>query len=236
MWIFTHGLASLICVGLIKEDSQEFIIKMLLDVGAANGYFSFYFESLGAERVVAVDLPRYINHDSPRWYLDKKVATLSSEELEEIDFHELHGGFIVAREILESRVEMRHHRVYDLAEALGERFDFVFCGSLLHHLRDPVLGLESIRDVMNPGAKLILSTPVDLTDPKTSYALFVGEPSLPAWWVPSPEGLKRMCRMAGFSQCEWITSFEITRKKEPKIVDIIGIVHVADSQVSDSVP
>jgi AcrR family transcriptional regulator len=34
MWTFTHGLASLICVGLIDQCSQEFIIDTLLDVGS----------------------------------------------------------------------------------------------------------------------------------------------------------------------------------------------------------
>jgi len=34
MWTFTHGLASLICVGLIKDCNQEYIIKTLMDVGA----------------------------------------------------------------------------------------------------------------------------------------------------------------------------------------------------------
>lgn len=34
MWTFTHGLASLICVGLIKDCNQEFIIKTLMDIGA----------------------------------------------------------------------------------------------------------------------------------------------------------------------------------------------------------
>ena len=33
MWTFTHGLASLICVGLIKDCNQDYIIKTLLDVG-----------------------------------------------------------------------------------------------------------------------------------------------------------------------------------------------------------
>lgn len=33
MWTFTHGLASLICVGLIKDCAQEYIIKALLDIG-----------------------------------------------------------------------------------------------------------------------------------------------------------------------------------------------------------
>lgn len=33
MWIFTHGLASLICVGLIKDCNQDYIINALVDVG-----------------------------------------------------------------------------------------------------------------------------------------------------------------------------------------------------------
>ncbi len=35
MWIFTHGLASFICVGLIEDDSDDAIIKILDSVGSA---------------------------------------------------------------------------------------------------------------------------------------------------------------------------------------------------------
>lgn len=34
MWTFTHGLASLICSGLIKDCNQEYIVRNLMDVGA----------------------------------------------------------------------------------------------------------------------------------------------------------------------------------------------------------
>jgi AcrR family transcriptional regulator len=34
MWTFTHGLASLICVGLRKDCTQESVIKTLVDVGS----------------------------------------------------------------------------------------------------------------------------------------------------------------------------------------------------------
>lgn len=34
MWTFTHGLASLICVGLIKDCSKDSIIEALSDIGA----------------------------------------------------------------------------------------------------------------------------------------------------------------------------------------------------------
>lgn len=33
MWIFTHGLATLICVGLVEEDSQAYITNTLDEVG-----------------------------------------------------------------------------------------------------------------------------------------------------------------------------------------------------------
>lgn len=35
MWIFTHGLATLICVGLIEDDSQAYIVNILDEVGTA---------------------------------------------------------------------------------------------------------------------------------------------------------------------------------------------------------
>ncbi len=37
MWIFTHGFASLICVGLMEEDSDLFIIETMNKVGSAVG-------------------------------------------------------------------------------------------------------------------------------------------------------------------------------------------------------
>ncbi len=33
MWTYTHGLASLICVGLIKDCDKDYIIKALVDIG-----------------------------------------------------------------------------------------------------------------------------------------------------------------------------------------------------------
>lgn len=35
MWIFTHGLATLICVGLSEDSSDDYIIKTLMAVGSA---------------------------------------------------------------------------------------------------------------------------------------------------------------------------------------------------------
>ena len=40
--------------------------------------------------------------------------------------------------------------------AAGE-FDLAFCNNLLHHLRDPVGALESIRRALRPGGTLVVS-------------------------------------------------------------------------------
>ena len=49
MWIFTHGLASFICVGLIEDDSDFFIIKTMDQVGSA---------------VVAATVKKSLNHST----------------------------------------------------------------------------------------------------------------------------------------------------------------------------
>lgn len=35
MWTFTHGMATMICVGLAEENSDEYITNTLMDVGSA---------------------------------------------------------------------------------------------------------------------------------------------------------------------------------------------------------
>ena len=35
MWTFTHGMSSLICVGLLKDDSDEYIMKLMSETGRA---------------------------------------------------------------------------------------------------------------------------------------------------------------------------------------------------------
>ena len=195
--------------------------KQVLDVGASNGFFSFLFESRGAERVVATNLASYRQHDYPRWFLEKKVSEMTSEQLAKADHHESRGGFEVAKKCLGSRVEHLLTPIYDLGK-IDHRFDFAFCGSVLVHLRDPVLGLESIRSVLRPGAELIVATPVDTTQRDRSYALFNGKPEEVSWWVMSPACLTRMAAMAGFVDVTWRSEFVIESRHG--FTDKIGVV------------
>ncbi len=62
--------------------------------------------------------------------------------------------------------------VYDLdAERVG-RFDLVFCGALLEHLRDPVTALERMRDVCDGELLLVehLDPWLELATPRVPTA------------------------------------------------------------------
>ena len=197
----------------------------VLDVGASNGFFSFHLERLGAARVVAAELRTSLDHDVPRWYREKWTAERGPAEIARIDREELEAGFALAREALGSRVERRRAHVYELGDAMPGEFDLALVSNLLHHLRDPVGALESVRGTLRRGGRLILACSCDLSV-DASYGIFYGtlEPHV-MWWVMSREAILRMCRMAGFDRIEWKGSFEFTPTSHPERVGTMGILH-----------
>jgi tRNA (mo5U34)-methyltransferase len=199
--------------------------QSVVDVGASNGFFSFHLERLGARRVVAVDLLTVVDHDVPAWYRAQWLTGKSAADVARIDHDELEAGFALAHEVYRSRVEKRRHTVYELGAALTGEFDLAFCNNLLHHLRDPVGALESIRRALRPGGTLVLGCSCDLSA-DASYAVFWGsiEPHV-LWWVMSKEAILRMCRMAGFARVEWRGSFRFAPVRHPERVGVIGVIH-----------
>jgi SAM-dependent methyltransferase len=196
----------------------------VVDVGCSNGFFSFHLESLGAARVVAVELRSVVDHDVPKWYLEREVARLGTREIERMNREQLEAGFLLARDTLGSGVEFRRHHVYELERAMPAEFDLVFCSNLLHHLRDPVGALENLRAAGKPGARFILGCSCDL-DHDASYATFAGDFQWVMWWTMSREAILRMCRFAGFEQVEWMGQFEFTPARFPTHVGKMGIIH-----------
>jgi tRNA (mo5U34)-methyltransferase len=107
---------------------QDLTGKRVLDIGAWDGFFSFEMERRGAE-VVALD------------HVEKEAT-----------------GFVVASEILDSKVTWKTSNIYDLdPEELGY-FDVVLCLGVIYHLRHIILGMDRVRGVMKPGANLYIET------------------------------------------------------------------------------
>lgn len=161
----------------------------VLDVGTFEGFWAFEFERRGAA-VTAIDVDRIQDLDWPR-------------HLRPSDDGRRGEGFELAKAARGSQAERVGCSIYDATpERLGGRFDFVFCGSVLIHLRDPVLALERMAGLCR-GSFIF----ADEYSPRLAWlpsflnaAEFRGETPWSTWWRPAPKTWEAMLRCAGFEQ------------------------------------
>lgn len=169
--------------------------KRCLDVGTWDGFWAFEMERRGGD-VTAIDVL-----DPARW--DWPPHDRLGEALGQRAVLESVKGageaFTLARDALGSRVERLDLSVYDLSPERVGRFDFVFLGSLLLHLRDPVAALDALRSVCSGQAVITDSIELipTLLRPHTAVARFEGLDK-PWWWQPNAAGLVRMIESAGW--------------------------------------
>lgn len=185
-WQDTRGVAD--AVALPRNLSG----RRCLDVGTFDGFWAFEMERRGAAEVVAIDIL-----DPEEW--DWPYAS-APEVKAEIGRRKASGrGFEIARAALGSGVERLDCSVYDLDPAVHGRFDLVYLGSLLVHLREPIRALERVRAVcagtliVVDGIDLLLS----LAFPRRPVATLDGR-GRPWWWHANQAGLARMVDAAGF--------------------------------------
>ena len=175
--------------------------KRCLDVGTWDGFWAFEMERRGAASVTAVDIEDQARWDWPPHTHVDGGRPKGVEKIE--DFKEGDVAFEVAREALGSKVERIDMSIYDLSPESVGTFDFVFLGSLLLHLRDPVAALAALRSVC--GGEAVIADTVDLipslTRPRTPTARLEGY-RRPWWWIPNKAGLERMVESAGFEILE----------------------------------
>ncbi len=182
----------------------------VLDVGASNGFFSFEFHRRGAAEVVAIDLPTWGAHDwTPRYRASYEAK--AAEERDKIDRATMRAGFELCREALGcDRVTKKEMAIYDMSpETLGE-FDLVFCGSMLMHVRDPVLGVQSMRSVCKDDGKLIITASCSFEDSAEPIARFAGEWDQCNWWQMNPACLDRILLCSDFEVVDPRRNFVVT--------------------------
>ena len=165
--------------------------KRCLDVGAFDGFWSFEMERRGAAEVVALDILDPREWDWPVGS-DAKVIRAISERKGTGE------GFEIARQALHSNGERIELSVYDLDPDDVGRFDFIYVGSLLLHLRDPIKALERVGAVAS--AQVVICDAIDLWrslfSPRTPVAVLEGR-GRPWWWKPNLAGLVRMVEAGG---------------------------------------
>ena len=111
----------------------DFRGKSVLDIGAWDGYWSFFAEKRGARSVLASD------DLGQNWSQGR--------------------GIHLAKELLGSGVEIDQNlSVYDLA-ARGRTFDVILFLGVYYHLHDPFYALAQIRHCCHPGTVVVVSGP-----------------------------------------------------------------------------
>lgn len=165
--------------------------KRCLDVGTMDGYWAFTMERRGAAEVVALDLEDPEALDWPVRVRARTVKTMDETKARR---------FELASQALGSSVRRELRSVYQVDTDMG-MFDFVFCGDLLVHLKDPVTALERLRRVC--GDVLVVCTPVEevLGHRRRPLARVDGISDF-AWWTPNTAGLRRWVEAAGFERIE----------------------------------
>jgi tRNA (mo5U34)-methyltransferase len=174
--------------------------RRCLDVGTWDGFWAFELERRGAAEVVALDI-----EDPARWDWPPRTRAGDEHRAREVVAAVKRGGagFRLAADALRSRVQRLDASVYDLDPDRHGRFDLVFLGSLLLHLRDPVGALERVRSVC--AGDLVIAETVELLPsllrPRTPTARLDGD-RRPWWWLPNVAGFRRMVHSAGYEIVE----------------------------------
>lgn len=163
-----------------------------LDVGTFDGFWAFEMERRGAAEVVAVDELDAERWDWPVNHSPDAVAAMRERK-------ERGRGFEVAAKALASGVRRVEANVYDLSPDELGTFDFVYLGSLLPHLRDPIRALAVVRRLCR--GRLLVVDAVDLRlsllHPRAPVASLHGVEQ-PWWWYVNTAGLARMLESAGW--------------------------------------
>jgi tRNA (mo5U34)-methyltransferase len=170
--------------------------KRCLDVGTFNGFWAFELERRGAREVIAIDVLDPRGWDWPV-SSDRATVEVIGQRMAEGD------GFEIAAAAFGSRAKRLDRSVYDLDEQSVGRFDLVYLGSLLVHLRDPVRALERVRAVCDGTLVVVdgIDLPLTLRRPRTPLARLDGR-GRPWWWYPNKTGLARVVEAAGFELLE----------------------------------
>jgi tRNA (mo5U34)-methyltransferase len=165
--------------------------KRCLDVATFDGFWAFEMERRRAAETIAIDVLDPLRWDWP--------VNSADEVVEAIAQRQPGSGFEIARNAIGSAVERIEMSVYDLDPSEIGTFDFVYVGSLLIHLRDPVRALERVRSVCSGTLLLVDNIDLALTlrSRRRPVAALDGV-GRPWWWKLNMAALQRVVEVAGF--------------------------------------
>ncbi|MBV9999030.1 MAG: methyltransferase domain-containing protein [Verrucomicrobia bacterium] len=200
----------------------DFEGNRVLDVGCAGGALSFYMEQQGAE-IVSFDLDECGSWDMvpfAKWADFEHI----SEERKAI-IRRLNNAYWFAHGLFNSKAQVVYGNVYAIPGAIGP-VDIVVYGSILIHLRDPFLALQS-------GLRLAKHTAI-ITEPLRAQGQAATEPVLgflpdsttvepkDAWWDVRPGWAMRALGVLGFEDVQVKYHTQMYNGKIEQLYTVVG--------------
>jgi SAM-dependent methyltransferase len=183
--------------------------KRVLDLGTASGFVCFHAERRGAE-VVAYDLS-----DRDSWDVVPFAGFDRAGFAEGWRRHirRLNDGFWLTHRAVASRARVCYGSVYSVSPAIGP-VDVAIFGSILLHLRDPFLALESALRLVRETVVIVEVPPpwmqrlarcrlpvrwlARLGRPRMEFLPEPGRHRPETWWRLHPEAAARFVAVLGF--------------------------------------
>jgi len=172
---------------LIPENLEG---KTVLDIGAADGFYSFLCESRGAKKVVAVDWLKFPGFAAAHKILNSKV------EFQKLVVDDSTLGF--------TKLKSNIGTINDIEE----KFDIVLLFGVLYHLPNPTMVIQKLFE--NTDMLLIASHIIDSEELAMYYypegSLTTGDTT--NWWVPTPSCLTDIGTRIGFEKSVLVDTFD----------------------------
>jgi SAM-dependent methyltransferase len=184
----------------------DFRGKSVLDVGPANGFFTFAMEQRGAE-VTAIDLGEAADWDA----VPNAQAPWKPEELKarlRRSVRRVENAFWLAHKALGSKARLIYGAVYDVPKVLNGKVDVALMSNVLLHLRDPLLALQRVAEVVRNTMVITEATrTVEEAFLNGTDMRFLPRLETPGkfgawWWVP-PRLTAEVLKLLGFGDVKW---------------------------------
>ncbi len=211
-------------------ENVNFKGKRVLEMGAASGFLTFTMEKLGAD-VVGYDLSPDFDWDIVPY------AGLNTQELmnnRRGHLSKINNGFWLNHKANNSRAKLVFGTVYDVPEAIG-KVDIATFGSILLHLRDPFLALQSALRLTRETAivtdlpltevkgRSIFSKRVNVTGAKMDFLPdYTREQPIDAWWRFTPGMIQRYLGVLGFEKTEVTFHTQLYQEKPHELYTVVG--------------
>ena len=201
----------------------------VLDIGTGSGWFATYFEQLGAD-VTFTDARGYCDFDVfgrdsyPPTSSEKPGPDRILSDGREIYYSPVSQGFWIMKDILGLKANYINAHVYEICPELfsGKKFDLVFMGSALMHLRDPIgalMAAHSVCKVQLIASSYMLPGNICLNEPY--MRMREGAADGISWWIPNKSCLVQWLKASGFTQYEIGNTVDLTSDK-PYIDEATG--------------